>query len=66
MIRHTSDGHRVTLATAGPGDSFAGATIALAEVGNRLVVRSKAAHQPHHLDVAQNLTLKTAARLNPG
>jgi hypothetical protein len=49
-----------------------GATIALAEVGNRLVIRSKAARQPHHLDVAQSLTgfsgvepLKTAARLNP-
>src|SRR6185436_17161283 len=42
-----------------------GATIILAEVGNRLVIGSKTAREPHHLDVAPGLTLKPAARLNP-
>src|SRR5947208_15878048 len=31
MIRHTADGHRITLFTAGPGDSFAEAAL-LSEV----------------------------------
>ncbi len=45
MIRHTPDGHRVTLATAGPGDSFAEAALfsdvyhcdAIAELRTRVV-----------------------------
>ena len=37
----------------------------LAEVGYRLVVRSKTASQPHHLNIAPSLTLKPPARLNP-
>src|SRR6188472_4613500 len=41
-----------------------GATIILAEVGNRLVIGSKPAREPHHLNVAPGLTLKPAARLN--
>ena len=37
----------------------------LAEVGNRLVVRSEPAGQPHDLDIAPSLSLKPPARLNP-
>ncbi len=37
----------------------------LAEVGNRLVVRSEPAGQPHYLDIAPSLSLKPPARLNP-
>ena len=49
-----------------PGADLAdGAAIVLAEVGNRLVIGSKPARQPHHLNVAPSLTLKPAARLNP-
>jgi hypothetical protein len=40
-----------------------GAAIVLAEVGNRLVIGSKAAREPHHLDVAPGLTFKPPARL---
>jgi hypothetical protein len=39
--------------------------LSLAEVSNRLVVGSKAAREPHHLNVAGGLTLKPTARLNP-
>ena len=42
-----------------------GAAIVLAEVGNRLVIGSKAAREPHHLDVAPGLTFKPPARLHP-
>src|SRR6266436_3276682 len=42
-----------------------GSTVVLAEVSNRLVVGSKAAREPHHLNVAGGLTLKPTARLNP-
>ena len=49
-----------------PGANLAdGAAIVLAEVGNRLVIGSKAAREPHHLNVAPGLTLKPAARLHP-
>src|SRR5271170_5757921 len=37
----------------------------LAEVGNRLVIRSEPTGQPHHLDIAPSLALKPPARLNP-
>src|SRR5262249_29409329 len=42
-----------------------GAAVVLAEVGNRLVIRSKSASEPHHLDVPPGLMLEPAARLNP-
>jgi len=49
-----------------PGTDLAdGAAIVLAEVGNRLVVGSKPARQPHHLNVAPGLTLQPAARSDP-
>ena len=49
-----------------PGANLAdGATIVLAEVGNCLVIGSKAAREPHHLNVAPGLMLEPAARLNP-
>ena len=37
----------------------------LAEVGNCLMIRSKAPGEPHHLDVPPSLMLEPAARLNP-
>src|ERR1700745_4532681 len=37
----------------------------LAEVGNRLMVRSEPAGQPHDLDIAPSLSLKPPARLTP-
>src|ERR1019366_6883476 len=42
-----------------------GAAVVLAEVGNRLVVGSKPARQPHHLNVAPSFTLQSPARLDP-
>src|SRR5262245_25581059 len=39
-------------------------TIVLAEVGNRLVIRNKAAQEPQHLQVATGLALQLTARLN--
>ena len=49
-----------------PGADLAdGAAIVLAEVGNRLVIGSKPARQPHHLNVAPGLALKPPARLDP-
>jgi hypothetical protein len=42
-----------------------GRAIVLAEIGNRLVIWSQTPRQPHHLDVAQSLALKPAARLDP-
>src|SRR5262249_7626094 len=41
------------------------AAVVLAEVSNRLVIGSKTASKPHHLDVPPSLVLKPAARLNP-
>src|SRR5271166_934356 len=40
--------------------------IILAEIGNRLVIRSQPTGEPHHLNVAPSLALKPPARLNPG
>src|SRR3974390_998059 len=49
-----------------PGASLAdGLTIVLAEVGYRLVIGTKSARQPHHLNIAPSLSLQSAARLNP-
>ena len=49
-----------------PGADLAdGAAIVLAEVGNRLVIGSKAVGEPHHLNIAPGLTFKPAARLGP-
>src|SRR5450631_2246596 len=49
-----------------PGADLAdGAAVVLAEVGNRLVVGSKPARQPHHLNVASSFTLQSSARLHP-
>src|ERR1035441_1808972 len=49
-----------------PGADLAdGAAVVLAEVGNRLVVGSKPARQPHHLNVAPSFTLQSPARLDP-
>src|SRR5271170_620704 len=50
-------------ATNRGADLADGAAVVLAEVGNGLVIGSKAAGQPHHLNVAPGLTLKPAARL---
>src|SRR6516225_6451526 len=40
-------------------------TIVLAEISDRLVIRSQPTREPHHLDVAPGLALKPPARLNP-
>ena len=40
--------------------------IVLPEIGDRLVIGDKPAKQPHHLEVAASLALKTTARLHPG
>src|SRR6516162_11694655 len=40
-------------------------SVIFAEVSNRLVVRSEPASQPHDLNIAQSLSLKPTARLNP-
>ena len=42
-----------------------GRAIVLAEVGNSLVIGSKPARQPHHLNVAPGITLQPPARLDP-
>jgi hypothetical protein len=42
-----------------------GSAIVLAEIGNRLVIRSQTPRQPHRLDVAPSFALKPAARLDP-
>jgi hypothetical protein len=39
--------------------------VVLAEIGNRLVVGSKPANEPHHLNVAPGFALKPPARLHP-
>ncbi len=41
------------------------ATIVLAEIGNRLVVRDQPAQQPHHFEIAARFTLQPPARLHP-
>jgi hypothetical protein len=41
------------------------AAIVLTKVSNRLVVRNKAACEPHRLNVASSLPLKPPTRLNP-
>src|SRR5262249_19755509 len=38
--------------------------VILAEIGNRLVIRNQATGEPHDLNVAASLTLKSPARLN--
>src|SRR5450756_1506155 len=49
-----------------PGADLAdGAAVVLAEVGDRLVIGSKPARQPHHLNVAPSFTLQSPARLDP-
>ena len=49
-----------------PGaDLTDGMAIVLAEIGNRLVIGSKPARQPHHFKIASSLSLKPPARLNP-
>jgi hypothetical protein len=48
--------------SADPAD---GPAVVLAEVGNRLVVRDQAPHEPHDLNVAPRLPLQPAARLHP-
>lgn len=45
-----------------PGDRRA---IVLAEVGNRLVIGSQTAGQPHDLNVATRFTFQATARLHP-
>src|SRR5215467_8000192 len=40
-------------------------SVILAEIRNRLVVGNEPAEQPHDLNVASRLTLKSAARLHP-
>src|ERR1035437_7583641 len=42
-----------------------GAAVVLAEVGNRLVVGSKPARPPHHLNVAPSFALQSPVRLDP-
>jgi len=42
-----------------------GATVVLAEVRNRLVVRRHPTKQPHHLDVAPRFAFQPPARLHP-
>ena len=47
-----------------PGADLAdGAAVVLAEVSNRLVIGSKPAREPHHLNVAPGLAFKPPARL---
>jgi hypothetical protein len=49
-----------------PGAHLAdGAAVILAEVGNCLVIGSKTARQPHHLNVPSGLPLKPATGLDP-
>ena len=40
-------------------------TIVLPEIGDRLVIGSQAADQPHHLDIAARLTFQAATGLHP-
>src|SRR5262249_59818606 len=42
-----------------------GAAVIPAEVGYRLVIRSKSPSEPHHLDIPPGLMFEPAARLNP-
>jgi hypothetical protein len=39
--------------------------VVLAEVRNRLVIRSEPAQQSHHLDIAPGLAFEPPARLHP-
>ena len=57
IMRHSATNRAQTLPD--------GTAIVLAEVGNRLVIGSEPARQPHHLNVAPGLTLQPAARLDP-
>jgi hypothetical protein len=66
--RHAGFGeqtHRATERNKPGADLPDGATVVLAEIGNRLVIRNKAAREPHHLNIAPGLALQPAARLNP-
>jgi hypothetical protein len=63
MLREQA--HRAAECDKSGADLPDSAAIVLAGVRNRLVVGSKPAHQPHHLNVTTGLALQSAARLDP-